>query len=144
MLHRHLAYTSDTTPEDLPSAAIVDILDRGDLQDWLPLITAVTLDPTGPLAQRITALVDASPMYGTSPLWRAWLDRRHNRETPLTATLADLRRRVGMPQADVAERLGISQSDVSKIERRTDLKVSTLRDYLAALDLPLRLIAGPG
>lgn len=36
MLHRHLAYTSDTTPEDLPSAAIVDILDRGDLQDWLP------------------------------------------------------------------------------------------------------------
>ncbi len=49
-----------------------------------------------------------------------------------------------MTQADVAERLGISQSDVSKLERRTDLKLSTLRDYLAALDLPLRLIAGAG
>lgn len=146
MLHRHLDYPPDTAPDDLPSAAIVDILDRGDLHDWLPLLTAVAQDPAGPLADRIAALVDAYPMYGTSPLWRAWTSQRRLRATPTkrTETLGELRRRVGLTQADVAARMGISQSDVSKLERRTDLKASTLRGYLAALGSPLRLVSHVG
>jgi len=31
--------------------------------------------PTGCVAERIADLVDRYPMYGTSPLWRAFLDR---------------------------------------------------------------------
>lgn len=138
MRHRHLDYPAATAAADLPSAAIVDTLDRGDLGDWLPLVRAISADPTGALAQRVVDLVDAYPMYGTSPLWRAWLARRRvgSREP---ATLADVRRRQGVTQSELASRLGISQSDVSKIERRTDLKLSTLRTYLAALGCPLRL-----
>ncbi len=142
MKHRHLDYPAGTAPEDLPSAAIVDILDRGDLQDWLPLARAVAAQPNGALADRIAALVDAFPMYGTSPLWRAWIDRRRLSVAPASRdplTLPELRRRRGLSQADVALRLGISQSDVSKLERRRDLKLSTMRDYLAALDCPLHL-----
>jgi len=141
MLHRHLDYLADTSTDDLPSAALVDILDRGDLHDWLPVIRAVAQDPTGQLAGRVAALVDAYPMYGTSPLWRAWLDRSRIRTEPrATTTLAGLRLQVRMTQADVGRRLGISQSDVSKLERRGDPKVSTVRDYLAALGLPLDLV----
>lgn len=142
MRHRHLDYPAETAPADLPSAAIVDILDRGDLLDWLPLVRAIDEHPCGPLAERVAALVDAFPMYGTSTLWRAWIDRCRLRAQPtVTATLGELRRRVGMTQADVAARMGISQSDVSKLERRTDLKVSTLRDYLTALGCPLHLVS---
>jgi len=140
MRHRHLDYPATTEPADLPSAAIVDILDRGDLHDWLPLLAAVAQDPAGALAQRICDLLDAFPMYGTSPLWRAWLERRQLHAGGCTAaTLAELRRRQGVTQAELAERLGISQSDVSKLERRADLKLSTLRAYLAALGLPLQV-----
>ncbi len=145
MLHRHLDYPVDITPDELPSAAIVDILDRGDLHDWLPLITAVARNPTGALAERVATLVDAFPMYGTSTLWLAWLDRcRFRGESRRTLSLADLRRQVGLSQAVVAGRMGISQSDVSKLERREDLKASTLHDYLAALGCRLRLIGVAG
>lgn len=140
MRHRHLDYPAATAAGDLPSAAIVDILDRGDLEDWLPLISAVASDPDGAVAQRMSDLIDAFPMYGTSPLWRAWLERRRLRlGARKSVELGELRRRRGVTQAELAARLGIAQSDVSKIERRTDLKLSTLRAYLAALGCPLRL-----
>ncbi len=139
MRHRHLNYPASTRPVDLPSAAIVDLLDRGDLGDWLPLLQAVVAEPSGPLAERIAALVDAFPMYGTSALWRAWLNRLEPQAEELP--LDQLRRRRALTQAQLATTLGISQSDVSKLERRSDLKVSTLRHYLAAVGGRLHLVA---
>lgn len=142
--HRHLHYPPGTSPEALPVAALADVLDRGDLADWAPLAAAVAVRPHGEVAGRIATIVDASPMYGTSPLWRAWIARcRARAEAPVTAgvTLAQLRQRRGLTQAEVSVRMRISQSDVSKIERRHDVKLSTLRDYLAAVDADIRVVA---
>ena len=50
-------------------------------------------------------------------------------------------RGAALTQAELAERLGISQSDVSKLERRRDVRLSTLRDDTAALGARLRLVA---
>ncbi|GAB07970.1 helix-turn-helix domain-containing protein [Gordonia amarae] len=47
-------------------------------------------------------------------------------------TLADIRKAGRLTQTDVARELGVEQAAVSKIERRHDLLLSTLRDYLAA------------
>ena len=47
--------------------------------------------------------------------------------------LATLRRRKGLTQVELATRMGMSQSDLSKFERRTDVRLSTLRAYIAAL-----------
>ena len=47
-------------------------------------------------------------------------------------TLADIRRAGQMTQTDVAAALGVEQAAVSKIERRHDLLLSTLREYLTA------------
>jgi transcriptional regulator with XRE-family HTH domain len=89
-------------------------------------------------------------MYGTSPLWRYWIDRcRARAEGPLVArrpiSLAELRKELDVTQAELdvtqaelAARIGISQSDLSKLERRTDVRVSTLREYLAGLGGELR------
>lgn len=55
--------------------------------------------------------------------------------------LADLRRARSFSQASVAERLGMSQSEVSRLERRSDLRVSSLARYVEALGGRLELQA---
>lgn len=144
MKHRHLTYADDTPVERLPSAAVVDILQRGDLNDWRPIATRVAIEPHGELADRVLRLLSAYRMYGTSTLWRTWIDRcRARHEATLRARpavdLAALRTQRGLTQAALAARIGISQSDLSKLERRTDVKVSTLRTYATALGYALFL-----
>lgn len=144
MIHRHLEYPLDTPAAEIPSAAIVDILERGDLTDWRPIAAAVARDPCGPLAERVTWLLDVYPMYGTSPLWRAWIDRCRARAGGRRATervgLAALRRRAGLTQVELAERMGIAQSDLSKLERRHDIRLSTLEAYARAVGGKLHLL----
>jgi DNA-binding Xre family transcriptional regulator len=57
------------------------------------------------------------------------------------ATLRELRAARERSQEQIAERLGIKQSAVSKLERRTDMYVSTLRDLIRALGGELDIIA---
>lgn len=138
MKHRHLEYPASTRAEQLPSAAIADILDRGDLDAWRPLAVAIRAHPRGPLSERVLGLLDAYPMYGTSALWRSFIERcrieADARDADSEETdLATLRKRLGLTQAEVAARLGISQSDLSKLEHRKDVRLSTLAAYAKAL-----------
>ena len=55
--------------------------------------------------------------------------------------LFDLRRRLEISQVDLATELGITQSAVSQLEHAGDLKLSTLRTYLAQLGARLELVA---
>lgn len=147
MRFRHLDYTDDVPASELGPAAIEAVLERGDLADWAPLSRHVTRDPHGELAEVILRLCAANPRYGTSRLWTDYIDHLRRPSAPGTEarTLAELRRNRGLTQAEVGARMGISQSDVSKLERRTDVRVSTLRDYLGALGLTLHISAGePG
>lgn len=149
MNHRHLSYPPGTPVEKWPVAALLDVLERGDLGDWRPIVVAVARNPNGPFAARVMETVNAYPMYGTSALWRAWIDRRRARAegamapaTPIA--LAKLRRRMGRTQVDIARRIGISQSDLSKLERRKDVRLSTLNAYAKALGGRLRLLLYAG
>ncbi len=56
------------------------------------------------------------------------------------ASLAELRRRQGLTQVELAARRGISQPDLSKLERRGDVRVSTLKAHVRALGGRLRLV----
>ena len=56
MRHRHLDYPSDTPIAELGPAALDDLLDRGDLDDWAPLLREIRRDPHGPVADRILRL----------------------------------------------------------------------------------------
>jgi len=147
--HRHLEISPATTAEELPSAAIVDTLQRGDLDSWLPIAKAIALEPYGTFADRVLHLLDAYPAYGVSPLWRAWIDRCRARvEAPLSSSepwnLAALRRAMGITQVQLAARMEMSQSDLSKFERRPDVRISTLRAYFAALGGSVRIVFDVG
>jgi transcriptional regulator with XRE-family HTH domain len=54
--------------------------------------------------------------------------------------LADLRESKGTTQVELANRLGVHQGNVSRLERRDDLYLSTLREYVKALGGELRLV----
>lgn len=52
-----------------------------------------------------------------------------------------LRDSVAVTQLELSERTGIAQSEVSKIERREDVLIATLRRYVEGLGGELELIA---
>ncbi len=56
-------------------------------------------------------------------------------------TLAAIREARRRSQVDVAKKLGVQQPTVSRIERQTDMYLSTLRGYIAALGGELQIVA---
>lgn len=55
--------------------------------------------------------------------------------------LHELRKAHHRTQASMAKQLGISQDGVSRLEQRSDLLLSTLRNYVEAMGGHLRLVA---
>ena len=60
MKHRHLAH------EEFTIAAIEDILARGRMPDWVPLITAIQADPYGDVAEKTNELCKRPFVWRTS------------------------------------------------------------------------------
>jgi DNA-binding XRE family transcriptional regulator len=56
-------------------------------------------------------------------------------------SLRSLRKAIGKTQTAVARRLKVGQDAVSKIETRSDMRVSTLRDFVKAMGGELKLLA---
>lgn len=142
MKYRHLDYEPDTPVSQLGPAALDALLDQGDLQTWAPLAQAVLSDPHGEVADTVLRLCEAHEMYGTSTLWAQWIKHLRVSDRPKAAlSLSGLRRARSRTQQQVSGRMGISQSDVSKLERRGDIRVSTLRSYIQATGGSLELRA---
>ncbi|MCX6594343.1 MAG: helix-turn-helix transcriptional regulator [Acidobacteria bacterium] len=55
--------------------------------------------------------------------------------------LAELRKARGLTQEAVAELLGVSQAEVSKMERRSELYIGTLKKFIEAMNGELVLAA---
>lgn len=60
------------------------------------------------------------------------------------ATLAAVRRAIGLTQSQIAEMLNMSQGDVSKLERRDNLHLATLSRFIEATGGRLRICATYG
>ena len=57
------------------------------------------------------------------------------------ATLKDLRKAAEQTQADMAVSLGVGQDTISRLEKRSDMLLSTLRHYIESMGGKLQLIA---
>ena len=71
---------------------------------------------------------------------RARIEERAKQLIAEEMTLRDLRKARSLTQERMAELLGIGQDSVSRLEKRSDLLLSTLRGYVAAMGGDLRLI----
>ena len=58
--------------------------------------------------------------------------------------LVEIRRATGLTQVELATALGTSQGQISRIERQSDMLVSTLIAYLTALGVEARLVVKVG
>jgi transcriptional regulator with XRE-family HTH domain/catechol 2,3-dioxygenase-like lactoylglutathione lyase family enzyme len=58
---------------------------------------------------------------------------------PQEVFLRELRAITGVTQAELAERLGVQQAAVSKLERRSDITLASLRRFVAALGAQLEI-----
>jgi transcriptional regulator with XRE-family HTH domain len=65
---------------------------------------------------------------------------------PVGQRLRQLRELLGLTQLDVAKRLKVGQTVISRIERRSDLLLSTIRSYLIAVggSLDMRAVLETG
>lgn len=75
-----------------------------------------------------------------SPAARARIDERV-RQTLAEMPLQELRRARALSQTQLAQQLETTQPEVSKIESRTDMYVSTLRNFIQAMGGELEIIA---
>ena len=58
-----------------------------------------------------------------------------------TMPLAEIRKAIGMTQAELASKLDVAQGSVSKVENAADMYLTTLRKYVEALGGELHLTA---
>jgi len=79
-------------------------------------------------------------MKNMPPEARARVDARVAR-TLATMPLPEVRKAIGMTQAELAANLETGQGTVSKLERAADMYLSTLRKYVEALGGELHLVA---
>ena len=55
--------------------------------------------------------------------------------------LHELRRALALTQQDLADRLQVNQPAVAKLEKRTDIYISSLRSYIESVGGELRIVA---
>ena len=72
---------------------------------------------------------------------RAKIEARARELIAEEMSLRSLRKAIGKTQTAVAKRLKVGQDAVSKIETRSDMYVSTLRDFIKAMGGELELVA---
>jgi DNA-binding XRE family transcriptional regulator len=73
------------------------------------------------------------------PKEQAAIDARYQELKQEVEGLRELRQIAGKAQADIASALNIKQPSVSKIEKQTDMYLSTLRSYVEAVGGKLEL-----
>ena len=90
------------------------------------------------MGRTLSEMIDAMPKRR-----RERIDARYRALKNEVESLKELRKAAGKAQAEIAATLKIKQPSVSKIEKQTDMYLSTLRSYVEAiggeLDLVVRL-----
>lgn len=75
--------------------------------------------------------------HGLAPP-KTWEDAQRNE---LEVSLRELRRLSGKTQVELSEEMGMAQGEISKLERREDMRVSTLKRYVGALGGRIEIVA---
>jgi len=80
-------------------------------------------------------------MKALPPARRKKIEARAAKLIAEEASLCELRQALKLTQEQLAEALGIGQEGISKLEKRSDLLLSTLRSYVEAMGGHLSIVA---
>lgn len=80
-------------------------------------------------------------MKGLPAARRQKIERRGAELIAEQMTLQELRKDLNLTQEAMADLLDMKQGNVSKVEKRTDMLISTLREYVEAMGGTLELVA---
>jgi DNA-binding XRE family transcriptional regulator len=95
-----------------------------------------------PKKQPVAKLKTLSDVMARLPAKRrARIEAETAREAAQIMTLREVRKAFRMSQVSIAKALDMEQESVSRIERRADLLLSTMRKYVAAMGGDLKLVA---
>ncbi len=101
-----------------PYEALVTLIGRGTLLDWVRITRAVDDDPWGPVARQVEEYLSYEQPYGVAPLLTRAIARARaqaealERET-VAREISELVDRSGLGMADLASRLGTSRPRLS-------------------------------
>jgi transcriptional regulator with XRE-family HTH domain len=87
------------------------------------------------MGRTLSEMIDSLPKQR-----RERIDTRYRELKDDVESLLQLRKAAGKAQSDIAAALKIKQPSVSKIEKQTDMYLSTLRSYVEALGGELDLV----
>lgn len=104
--------------ESWPYEAIVTVIERGTIGDWLQLTRAIDADPWGPVARQVEDYLAYESPYGVGPLLaraitRARDDAEQAERAAVAAEVADLVARSGLSMTELASRVGTSRTRLS-------------------------------
>lgn len=85
MEHRNLNHQS------LTLAAIDNIIERGELPDWVPLLRAIEDEPYGEVANKTLKICESHEVYGSSIVFRKFVEKQRALSTPPKLRQAILR-----------------------------------------------------
>jgi transcriptional regulator with XRE-family HTH domain len=88
------------------------------------------------MPKTLTEVMDRLP-----PARRARIEAATSVEAAEIMTLREVRKAFRLSQESMAKALDMEQESVSRLERRTDLLLSTMRKYIAAMGGSLKLVA---
>jgi hypothetical protein len=115
---RNVHLTPGTPVEEWPYEAVVTIIERGTLTDWLILTRAIDGDPWGPVARQVEEYLGYATPYGVGPLLARAISRARRaaearERTEVATEVADLVAQSGLSVAALAARIGTSRSRLS-------------------------------
>lgn len=101
-----------------PYEALVTIIERGTIGDWLVLTREFDRDPWGSVARQIEEYLAYEQPYGVAPLLSRALARARRQSgarerAEVAAEVADLVERSGLSLAELASRVGTSRTRLS-------------------------------
>lgn len=101
-----------------PYEAIVTVIERGTVGDWLLLTRAVDADPWGVVARQVEEYLGYESPYGVGPLLQRAVQRARDRaagaeRAEVAAEVRQLIDRSGLTTAEFASRMGTSRSRLS-------------------------------
>lgn len=101
-----------------PYEALVSVIERGLVSDWIPILRAIRADPWGPVARDVEHYLGYAQPYGVGQLLTRAIGRARaaNADDERRAVAARVRRLVadsGLTPTEFARRIGTSRSRLS-------------------------------